>query len=267
MTDTQHLTTAPPRGNAGVPGDIWPVRSAIAIARAVHTCRLSGQMGLVTGPSGIGKTTAARAIVAELDDTGTLAHLVMMTRAAEGLQPGLLRIAKAIGAFVQPNMGGAEIYDALAGHMASAWTRGSALILDEAQFMSEALIDALRNLSDEMRGRGLARGLVMIGTPDLAARIEGKLGGRAKHFEPLRGRLYLDTLDRLDAADFGSIAEGLGLPGAQTADLLARIGAGRGGLHNLARVVQTAERLAAAAGKPLTLGNLRTAMQGLGVAS
>lgn len=264
MTDTTNHTAKPIADNGGLPSAIWPVRSAVAIAHAIATCRKSGQMGLVTGPSGTGKTTAARAIVGALDEEGIDASLVMMTRAADGLQPGLLRIAKAVGAYVQPNMGGADIYDALVHHIASRWCRGAVLVLDEAQFMSEALIDGLRNLSDEIRGRDLARGVVMIGTPDLAARIEGKLGGRSKHFEPLRGRLYLDNLDGLGAADFEAIASGLGVAGAQAVQLLAKVATGRGGLHNVARVVQSAERLAGP-GQPLSLGSLRIAMQGLGV--
>jgi type II secretory pathway predicted ATPase ExeA len=267
MTDTVKLTAAGPPGNAGLPGALWPVRSAVAIARAAEVCRLTGRMGLVTGPSGIGKTTAARAIVAELEEAGSQARLVMMTRAADGLQTGLLRIGKAIGAFVQPNMGGADIYDALAEHLRSHWARGDVLILDEAQFMSEALLDAVRNLSDELRGAGLARGVVMVGTPDLAARIEGKLGGRAKHFEPMRGRLYLDSVERLEAEDFEAIARRLGLAGEKAPALLARIAAGRGGLHNLERVMEAADKMARRAGKPLSLDTLRVALQGLGVAA
>lgn len=261
MTDTLHLTTAPPGGN-----DVWPIHSATAMERSVHICRLSGQMGLITGPSGIGKTTALRAVIASLEYDGFEAQRVMMTRAANGLQPGLLRICRAIGASVQPNMGGADIYDALVAHIATTWPRGSVLALDEAQFMSDELLDALRNVADEMRERNRVIGIVMVGTTDLAARINGKIGGRAKHFEPLRGRLYVEDLAGLAAEDFGAIAARLGLAGPKAAELLARIGTGAGGLHNMARVIQSARRLAGP-DNPLSLPFLRVAIQGLGVAA
>lgn len=266
MTDTIQLSAASPSSNAGVPAEIWPLRSAVAIERAITTCRMSGQMGLICGASGTGKTTAARAIVAALAEGDTDAHFVMMTRAADGLQPGMLRIARELGVYATPNMGSAEIYDALAKHIATVWRRGGVLVLDEAQFMSEALIDAIRNLSDELRGAGLTRGIVMVGTSDLAARIEGKIGGRAKHFEPLRGRLYLAQLDGLDAGDFEAIAARLGIPGPQAAKLVADVGAGRGGLHNVARLVATAQRLAGER-REIALSHLRIAIQGLGVAA
>jgi type II secretory pathway predicted ATPase ExeA len=265
MTDSNKLTAPPSEGNAPVPGGIWPIRSAATMAEAVDTCRLSGQIGLVTGPSGIGKTTAARAVVNALEEAGETAHYVMMTRAADRLQPGLHRIGRAIGAAVDANMGEAGMYDAVA-HAVAGWPRGAVLVLDEAQFMTEALLDGLRNISDEMRGRGLRRGIVMVGTPDLAARINGKIGGRAKHHEPLRGRLYLAELGPLSADDFAGLARALGLAGAGAAEAIAKAGAGRGGLHNVARVMEAAREVAGP-GKAPAVAHIRVAMQGLGVAS
>lgn len=264
MTDTLKMTAGPPAGNTALPPGLWPIRCAEAVADALDTCRKSGQMGLVTGPSGAGKTTAARAVVSAMQDRDEVAHYIMMTRAADGLQPGLLRIGRAIGAFVEPNMGGADIYDAVA-RVLGEWPPEAVLVLDEAQFMSEALMDAIHNLSDELRGRGRRCGIVMVGTPDLAARINGR-SGRARHFEPLRGRLYVAEIDALCAEDFAKLAGALGLGGPGAAEAIAKASAARGGLHNVARVVDAARGLAGA-GKPLALSHIRVAMQGLGVAS
>jgi type II secretory pathway predicted ATPase ExeA len=264
MTDSLKSTAAPPNHNALLPEDIWPTRCAVAMADTIDTCRKSGQIGLVAGPSGIGKTTAARAVAEALDDDGAIAHYVMMTRAADGLQPGLLRIARAIGASAQPNAASADIYDAVVWCIAN-WPRGSVLVLDEAQFMSEALIDALRNISDDLRGRRLRRGIVMVGTADLAARIDGRAGGRTKHYEPLRGRLYLAELHALADDDFVAVTQALGIAGPGAVAAIAKAGAGRGGLHNVARVVEAARRVAGA-GHPLSLAHIRVATQGIGVA-
>ena len=266
MTDAPHHTAASRGSNARLPADIWPIRSAVAIADGIEICRRTGQMGLISGPSGTGKTTAASATVAALAGADIEAHYVMMTRAHDGLLPGLLRIASAIGVHTQPSLGCAGVYDDLVNHMASSWRHGSVLVLDEAQFMSEALIDGLRNIADDLRGQHRARGIVMVGTPELAARINGKSGGRSKHFAPLRGRLYMADIEELSGDDFATIAAHYELPGKQAVELMARIGTGRGGLHNVARVIPMAERIAGQ-GKPLSLGGLRVAVQGLGVAS
>lgn len=265
MTDILNLTAPPSAGNAAMPDGIWPIRSAATLSAAVDTCRKSGQIGLVTGPSGIGKTTAARAIVEALDEAGETAHYVMMIGAANGLQPGLLRIGRTLGACVDSNMGAADVYDAVA-HAIAGWRRGGVLVLDEAQCMSDALLDGLRNLSDDMRGRGLRRGIVMVGTSDLAARINGKVGRRAKHHEPLRGRLYMAELGPLLAEDFAALSRALGLTDAGAADAVAKVGAGRGGLHNLARVIDSARKLAGP-GKAPAASHFRVAMLGQGVAS
>ncbi len=266
MTDTSHNTATSAGNNARVPADIWPIRSAVAIAEGVEICRKTGQMGLITGPSGTGKTTAASATVAALAGADIEAHYVMMTRAHDGLLPGLLRIANAIGAHAQPHLGCAGVYDDLVNHMLSSWQRGGVLVLDEAQFMSEALIDGLRNIADDLRGKNRARGIVMVGTPELAAKINGKVGGRSKHFAPLRGRLYMADIEDLSNEDFETIAAHYELPGKQALELLARVGSGRGGLHNVARVLPMAERIAGL-GNPLSLVGLRVAVQGQGVAS
>lgn len=132
--------------------------------------------------------------------------------------------------------------------------------------MSEALIDALRNLADDLRGGGRAVGIVLVATPDLAARINGKIGGRSRHFEPLRGRLYMAELDGLSVDDFAAIASSLGIAGTQAAGLIAKAGVDRGGLHNVKRILSAARQITGP-GKPLSLGSLRTAMQGQGVAA
>lgn len=264
MTDTLNMTGAPPGGNTVLPPGIWPIRSAAAISVTLDVCRKDGRIGLVTGPSGTGKTTAAVAAVQHLQALDVEAHYVMMRRAADGLQPGLLHIARAIGACVEPNMGGADVHDAVA-RILAGWPREAVLVLDEAQFMSEALLDAIRNLSDELRAQGRRCGIVMVATPDLAARINGR-NGRARHFEPLRGRLCVVELDGPGAEDCAKLAAAVGVGGTDAPALLAKVGATPGGLHNVAKVIEGARR-AAGAGKPLALSHIRVAMQGLGVAS
>jgi type II secretory pathway predicted ATPase ExeA len=268
MTDTQQVSTTPPGRNAVVPGGIWPTRTARLVTQAIEACRLGRYLGLVTGPSGIGKTTAARAAVAaagdEFSDEFVEAHYLRMTIAAEGLQPGLIRIGRAIGASAHPSMSASEVHDGIVYRMRQ-WPCGGLLVLDEAQFMADALIHAVRDIADELDGRGCMAGVVLMGDVTLAARINGKVGPRARQFEPLRGRLgAVVALDGLDAEDFSVISHSLGVMAPQAADLVARVGAGRGGLHNVARLANTARGIAGA-DNPITLGMLRTAAQVAGV--
>lgn len=260
MTDTEQLSTAPPGRNAVLPGNIWPTRPARMVTDTIDLCRTARHLGVISGPSGIGKTTAARAAVEAAAEADQDAHYIRMTVTTEALQPGLVRIAKTIGAAVHTSMSAAEVHDGIVWSMAR-WGRGGLVVLDEAQFMSDALIFAIRDLADELQERGRMIGIVLMGDGVLAARINGRTGTRARHFEPLRGRLGASVeLAPPDAQDFSVIAYAQGVTQPQAADLIARVGAGRGGLHNVARMLTTARGIAGP-DNPITLGVLRTAAQ------
>ncbi len=262
MTDTPGSSPFPP---PPLPERMWPTRPARAVMEAIEMCRTGGDIGLVTGPSGVGKTTAAKAAVAAAEAEGQRARYVRMTAAAEGLQPGLLRIGAGVGAHMGGSMGAAEAYDAVVSAM-GWWNRGDLLVLDEAQYMGDLLICAVRDIADDLRIRGWTPGIVLLGDGDLAARINGKSGPRARRFEPLRGRLgvALDVLPP-EGDDFRAIAAHLGVAQPLGADLIARVGGGRGGLHNLARTLETARDLAGP-GNAITFGVLKSAAEARGIA-
>lgn len=260
MTDHVQLSTKPPGGNEGLPAGLWPTKAARAVTEAADACHLTGQMGLVTGPSGIGKSTAARAAIRAAKDSDVNAFYISMTRAHEKPQPGLLRIAQSIGAGVQVNMGPAEIFEAILEGIVR-WPEEWLLLLDEANFMSDDLLDVVRNLADELEDRRRSVGILLLGTPDLANRINGKVRGQTRRFEPLRGRLGLIwELGGLDGEDFTAVARGLGLPEQAAGKVLAGVGSLPGGMHNIKRLVTTAH-IVAGAGNALSLSHLRTATQ------
>jgi len=262
MTDT---TDSNPFPAPPLPHGLWPTQPTRDVMDAIEACRTSGDIGLVTGPSGVGKTTAALAAVAVAAADGRRARYVRMSATSAGLQPGLLRIGAAVGAYVEAGMGASAAYEAVRGALCRSHL-GDVLVIDEAQYMSDDLICAVRDLADELRGEGWALGIVLLGDGDLAARIGGKSGRGARRFEPLHGRLGIaQPVLPPDAADFRAIADNVGVAQPQAADLLARVGAGRGGLHNLARTLATAREIAGP-GNPLTLAALRTAAQARGVA-
>lgn len=265
MTDVIRLPTARGGGNPAAAGTLWPTSIAEGIRDVVEGCRRARQIGLIAGPSGIGKSTAALAAVEAAQEAGHDAFYAMLTRAADGLQPGLLRIARALGAAVDGHMGGNDLHDAIVRRW---WRTGSLVVIDEAQFASDALLDALRGIWDELDRLGTAPAIVLVGTPDLAERVKGRGARRARAFEPLRGRIgAFVELDGLEAADFAAIARHLGVAGAQAAKLIELAGRGRGGLHNVRRLVAQARMAAGAADAPLGLAALKRAAELAGVGS
>lgn len=63
MTDFRDLSLPVTTGNALLTGSLWPTLTARKVAHTIEVCHRFGQMGLITGSSGVGKTTAAMAAV------------------------------------------------------------------------------------------------------------------------------------------------------------------------------------------------------------
>lgn len=260
MTEVVKLLTARRPGNHG----LWQTRGANGMMAIIEACRRGRSLGLITGPSGVGKTTAARAAVAMAQEGEHGAYLASLTRAAEGLQPGLLRLAQAVGAHVSGHLGGNDVHDAMVYH---SWGRGALLVIDEAQFASDALLHAIRNLWDDLDARGRAPGIVLIGTPDLAERIKGRGAQKLRAFEPLRGRLSACIeMERPDAEDFTAIGAHVGLSGPDAVKFLARVGQEPGGLHNVRRLLEQARGAAGPEGR-IGLSHLKAAAALAGVSA
>jgi type II secretory pathway predicted ATPase ExeA len=257
-----------PSGNALLTGRLWPTLTARKVAHTIEVCHRFGQMGLITGTSGVGKTTAAMAAVSlakgDEEDTGREidAHYIMMTAAADTLVSALVRLTSSIGRCYRPQYGANELYEAL---IRRGWQRHSLLVIDEAQFLPDGALHVLRNLWDELSGFECAPGIVLIGTADLAERVEGRNGRRGREFEALRGRLGAAVkLEPLTSADFGSIVQHLGIVGQRAGEVMERIGRGRGGLHNVRRVERMARQIAGP-GNPITLAHIQDAAEVAGV--
>lgn len=267
MTDAIDVTTGLSGGNPR--RGIWPLSNTNMLKDALEVCRTTPCLGLISGPSGSGKTTAAQAVVdahsvGVYEEDYVQAYRIMMTRAAETLHPGLLRIGNAIGAHVTRGMGASGAHEVIVEHI-YRWRRGSLLVLDEAQFMTDELIDAIRNIADELAECGRMPGIVLMGDKFLAGRIEGRIGKRPRMFEPLRGRLGVKVaLDGLAPEDYGVMARAMDLDDSHTAEFFGLISSRRGGMHNVAIVLKTARNIAGP-GVKLTLAHLRLAAQVSGV--
>jgi type II secretory pathway predicted ATPase ExeA len=261
VTEVIQLPRQPERGK---PAKGWQTQACDAIGDAIEHARRRRYMALITGPSGMGKTTAARLAAEaflEQEQDGAVFY-AMMTEGTAGLQPGLQRIAHALRVPCPCHVGAAEVHNAIVDSYRSP---KSVLIVDEAQVMCDALLNGVRNIWDELHMNGRDIGIVLIGTPDLADRINGAARQRARHLAPLRGRLgACIALDPVSDHDVGMICQHHGIGGAQAEKLILRVANGRGGLHNVRRLMEQAHELAGE-GKPLTLGHLKDAVALVGV--
>ena len=215
------------------------------IADALSHAQASGDLVLVHGPSGRGKTRtaahcrAARTGVACLSATGAMVTM-----------PGLL------GCALEAVCGHRERGSALEAERAiveSLRGRGALLVIDEAHYLRAGLLDELRRIRDHA-GRGLA----LIGndgvrmTLELCPRVLGRTGMRV-------------DLRQLAERDVAAIAMAGPLgrrPGKAELEVLVRAARGRGGPHTLRRVLTEAWKLSRAEGcGPIDAGSVAVAGQ------
>lgn len=236
-----------------------PTPTAQSILHLLSACQAHGLLGAVIGEPGTGKSTAIAHYVAR--NRNSIA--CRMSKVASKQQPGLLRIAEAVGSWAEPHMGAAEVFQLIGRRLASAhhpW--GSPLlILDEAQHMDDELLETVRDLWDEQNAEERRMGLVLVGNPQLAERWGDGGAKRRKfsNFRQLKGRIGPQlALNEPRAEDIGAICAHHGIEGARACKVVASAAAQAGGLHNVGNLVRVATELAGA-GKPLALGYLEEA--------
>ena len=205
--------------------------SADEIAGALAYAQATGDMVLIHGPSGRGKTWATRRHC----DARAGAVYLSVTGATVTLAGMLSRLADAVGA-------GPEHGSALAAEtaiVARLADRGALVVIDEAHHLSAKLLDELRCIRDNA-GCGLA----LVGDDSVrmtlarCPQVTGRIGMRV-------------SLSGLAGDDVAAIAAGpLGRPptGAEL-KVLAATARGPGGLHALRRLLARAWLLARAEGR------------------
>ena len=200
------------------------VHAALAQAQA------TGDVALVTGPSGAGKTWAAQRYCAR-----RASAIYLEVCGATVSHAGLLGlVAEAVGA-------GPRHASALAARIAAVAAlrdRGALLVVDEAHHLSAALVDDLRRVRD-MSGAGLA----LIGGAGLAMTV----ASRAEIAGRIGARLTLKAAAETDVRALAQNVLGRRPDKAERAALLAAA-RGPGGLHALRRLLTRAWTIARAEG-------------------
>ncbi len=235
MSDVIRLHSTVPAGK--------PPHCEIKAYRDLHNlfsvCRRTGSIGVASGPTGCGKTTAAMAFAAGERD----AIYVRMTAAANTMQPFLVKLAAAMRTYATPNLGKAELFDIVAERLGRASASTPVVIVDEMNHGSGEIVHVVRDLWDATRC-----GFVMLGTSDMEtlwAEKTGRRAGKGDAFAAFRARVRITIeLDRPDVADVAALCLHLDLSGKRERDLLGRCIRQWDGLHRLESILATARELA-----------------------
>jgi hypothetical protein len=217
-------------------------------SKITHTCRyaqIAGDMAIIYGGAGLGKTTALRRYAEENPSV----WVIEMTRSHSKLLGALERIAAAVGLkglAREPAKVQDRIHDRVSG------TNGL-LVIDEAQHLDNEALEAIRAIHD---ATGI--GIVLAGNEVLYTRITG--GRREMGFAQLFSRIGKRLrLSRPSKEDVASLAEAWGIVDADIRDLMGEIAMKPGALRGLTKAL----RLASMTGG-ISAQNLTDAWQNLG---
>ncbi len=157
-------------------------------------CRVRRNLGVATGKSGIGKTTAAIEYAKRHSDT-----VLVYCNATTTLSSLLREIAREIGASDRGtnNIVFQEIENRIGDRL---------IIIDEAEHLKYSTLDALRSLVDKHPDKnGKIKGgaaILLIGLPSFMEYIRS----RPKDFKYFRGRIdHNDQINNPDKSDFAKI--------------------------------------------------------------
>ena len=194
--------------------------SARQIDAALAAAQEYGEVAVIHGGTGVGKTAAAKRYAARFDDV----WIAEMSPAANRLRPCLQQVAQALNlGYVA---GGAHrIEIELANRMRRT---GGLLVIDEAQHLGHPQLEELRHLHD-----GTGCGLALLGNDVFGARI-----GRPE-FAALASRVGNRAhLPHVTTEDVDALLYAWGIDSAQAREEALRLVSPPGGVRVLARALQ-----------------------------
>jgi hypothetical protein len=245
---------------------LWPTSIYTGITKTILSAREASQLCAIVGPSGIGKTFAARAAVEAARAEGDRAQMIEMSPALGARYRGLLQqLVAAFGADVrvewQQNRQAAadELEDALIYRLIDLARdgrppNGILIVIDEGDFAKTEVLQGVRCLHDAVRRHGVRIAVVLIGTATLTKNI--------RRVPAVVGRVTLRAFGKLSVDDEAAICRAINAErGAEPA--VRRAAQLPGGLRAVAMAVENA-RLLAGEGRPLRRSDLEEAVVAMG---
>ncbi len=203
-------------------------------------CRENGWLGVVTAPSGFGKTTAIRYYAEQHKH-----HVHHVTAVSVTEQPNSQKNA---GGFLRLLLSNWErdvshclpvwqAYQRVAINLKSSKYSRQLLIIDEANLLHRTSLQAVRDIYDDSNA-----GIVLIGTPGLDDKLQALRNGDGEIYAPLVNRIGLWTRLGLEKEDVLAISEPYGLDAACRRFILAAAEK-NGALRAVEALLRTAIRL------------------------
>lgn len=208
-----------------------------------------GDWGVLYGASGTGKT----ATLNHYAEIRTNAWKATCSPADSTLVPFLKRIARAMD-IANPGSGASEITDAI---IKKAENTGGLIMVDEIDHVGVTALEQLRYIHDTS---GI--GVVIAGNDKTYAQLTG--GTRRDELARIFSRVGKRQRAQCTAADIAAVADAHGIEGREEIAFLKKIGASRGHLRNVVKVIRQATVRAAGKGEPLSLDHLETTWANLG---
>ncbi len=223
--------------------------TAERILAALGYAQMAGDVAVIYGGAGVGKSTAAREYRRRYPNVW---HATM-SPATAGVTTALEEVCLALGMRELPQ-GAARMAREIVARVRD--TRGL-IIVDEAQHLSVGALDALRAIHD-----ATGVGLALMGNDLVYARMTG--GARVAWLDRLFSRIGRRLrVARASRADVEAIADAHGVGGGDALKRLATIGAGAGALRSVTKCLRLARLMAAGRGESLSAAHIDAAWRDL----
>lgn len=230
--------------------DYAPTPTAEAIISALRYAQIAGDIAVIYGSAGVGKTTAiSRYAVA----APNVWHATM-TPASAAIVPCLEEITEALG-LREATGGAAKLHRIICRRVRA--TNGL-LVIDEAQHLSTTSLDQIRGIHD---ATGI--GIALVGNESVYARMTG--GNRAAYLDRLYSRVGKKLrLAGSRKADIDALIDAWGVTDAACRAEMHTIASKPGTLRVLTKVLRLASTHARAAERALCCDDVRSAWRELG---
>ncbi|WP_043698839.1 AAA family ATPase [Tepidimonas taiwanensis] len=223
--------------------------TAKRIEAALAYAQMAADVAVIYGAAGVGKTMG----VARYAATRPNVWVATMTPGHAGVTAALEEVALSLGLKDVPQSP-ARIHREIVARLRGT---GGLVVVDEAQHLGVAALDALRSIHD-----AAGVGLALVGNDQVYGRMTG--GSRAAYLDRLFSRIGKRL--RLPAAakeDIEAVAAAYGAAGGwrEVREIAGR--AGFGALRALAKTLRLAQMMAASAGEALTEAHVAAARREL----
>lgn len=223
--------------------------SAEKVIGALRYAQIAGDIAVVYGGAGLGKTTAIRQYQRGAPNVW---HATMSPSTAS-VVPCLDEIVEACG--VAATGGASRLHRAICRRVADS---NGLIVIDEAQHLSVAALDQVRAIHD-----ATGVGIALVGNEAVYARMTG--GNRAAYLDRLFSRIGKKVrLVKSTSADIAALLGAWSIDDAGCRSQLVDIASKPGGLRGLTKVLRLASMHAAAHSRTLCCDDVRTAWRELG---